>query len=371
MKALVKEYQKKLQIMGFKLTEKEREYKHIKRQADNPLQISAITEEKKRKILENTGIVINENKQQHREKYFSGLKPIKFFRGLVQEIVNDSSTAIYNHLETQFFNDFIKSVALYSAVIEAQDIPEIYAMKYGQLNDNGKRVFIGSSSCMQGKPKSWFEVYEDTINLRMICLVDKDKNIYARALLWQDVEQDIFYLDRIYTAEVFNSSDSIKAVYQAQVYKHAKRLTGAKQLNCYSLSHFKHELTTEEKGEAITTPPTAMIIQLENCYDNYSYFPYADTFQGIEGNEWQIDGENADVLLNQTSGENGNDIMCTCDNCGARHEEEESYYSEVDDMTLCEECAIYCEDREEYICESEAVYNSHSGHYHHRADLDI
>ena len=63
MKALVKEYQKKLQIMGFKLTEKEREYKHIKRQADNPLQISAITEEKKRKILENTGIVINENKQ--------------------------------------------------------------------------------------------------------------------------------------------------------------------------------------------------------------------------------------------------------------------------------------------------------------------
>jgi len=367
MEALVKEYQKKLKIMGFKLTEKDREFKHIKRQADNPLQISAITEEKKRKILENTGIIIDENKKEHREKYFSGLKPLKFFRGLIQEITNNE---IYNHLETQFFNDFIKSVSLYSAVVEAQNIPEVYAMRFGQLNDNGRRVFIGSSSCMQGKPKDWFEVYADTINLRMICLVDKEKNIYARALLWQDVEQDIFYLDRIYTAEVFNSSDSIKAVYQAQVYKHAKKLTGAKQLNCYSLNHIKNELTTAELGEATQRTPT-MTIELKNSFDNYDYFPYADTFQGIEGDLWQTQGENADVLLDQTNGENGHNITCTCDNCGARHHEEDSYYSDVDGETLCEDCAVYCEEREEYINTDNAVYNSFTGNYSHRDDLDI
>ena len=379
MKQLINNYKKTLETLGFSL-EKKNPPLHYKRQKGNPLNISTIDNRKIVGILENTGIVIDPKNEEHRSKYFQGVKPLKFIESLLAKGVSYNES-LFRVIADSFAKDVVQGVPLKYNIYQADEIPNIYNMATDSVNDNGKRMFVGRGvSCMQDRPKYWFDVYKYTKGLRIATLEDEDGNIYARALLWADKHngnpkvKNTFYLDRIYIANSLSYNDGVKAVYQAQLYTALCNDILQPYVNCYSISHFRHLLDTSKEtrlGDSLSAPSdnfAPVLIEGKEALE-FDYFPYADTFQGIDGNEYTRDYDGCDIALNQTDGSNGNDSTCTCDNCGNRIEEDETLYSENDGLTYCDECAVYSDYEDDAILIDEAVEHRHTGQIMRRDNL--
>ena len=381
MKKTINDYKNIIKTLGFEPSKDQQISLHYQRQATNQMQISYITQKKIDQILEHTGVKISPTKKDHRQKYFTATKPAKFFDTLVHS--SKSEQYLVEALRTKFVQDFQSSVKLEVKLYDADTIPTFYNMRKDQVNDNGKMSFLSSRmSCMQGKPKSYFEVYAKTKGQRIAILEDNEGNMYGRALLWTDTHKqsaqdkegnnyfyDVqrHYLDRIYIADSLSGSDEVRAKYQHQVWDEVCTQLN-KTIHCYSSAHFSSLITQSGVG---TQPPedfNPQLIEGVSALD-FDYYPYADTFQGLDGIAWSTDSD-GEVGLTDTSGENANGERCVCDECGDRMHEEESAYSEADEETLCEDCRVWCDDRDEYINHSNAVENTYSGEFHHENDLN-
>tara|TARA_R110000744_G_scaffold352490_1_gene458597 strand:+ start:92 stop:1255 length:1164 start_codon:yes stop_codon:yes gene_type:complete len=386
MKKRINNYKNIIKTLGFEPSKDQQISLHYQRQATNQMQISYITEKKIHQILEHTGVLISPTKQDHRQKYFTATKPAKFFDTLVNP-KNIDDSLVYA-LRNKFVQDFQSSVKLSVKLYDADTIPTFYNMRKDQLNDNGKMSFLSSRmSCMQGKPKSYFEVYAKTKGQRIAILEDNEGNMYGRALLWTDTHKqsaqdkegnnyfyDVqrYYLDRIYIADSLSGSDEVRANYQYQMYNLVSNILHT-SIDCYSLCHFRDKLKEggHDSIKPSTTPKSDFCPQLIEGVSalDFDYYPYADTFQGLDGIAWSTDTD-GEVGLTDTSGENANGERCSCDECGDRMHEEDSAYSEADEETLCEECRVWCDDRDEYINQSNAIENTYSGEFHHENDLN-
>tara|TARA_R110000751_G_scaffold202428_1_gene307010 strand:+ start:789 stop:1913 length:1125 start_codon:yes stop_codon:yes gene_type:complete len=373
MKKTINNYKKIIKTLGFEPSKEQQISLHYQRQATNQMQISYITQKKMHGILENTGIIISPTKKDHREKYFIAIKPAKFFDTLVNpKNINDSLTYA---LRNKFVQEFQSSVNLSVKLYEADKIPTFYNMQKDQVNDNGKMSFISSRmSCMQGKPKNYFEVYAKTERQRIAILEDNEGNMYGRALLWADGSDN--YLDRIYIADSLSGSDEVRAKYQYQIWDEVCTKLN-KIITCYSSSHFGSLIKEKRCGSStlreivLSQPPedfSPKLVEGATALD-FEEYPYSDTFQGLDGQDWsrETDGE---VYLCNTDGTNANGENSFCEECGERMHEDETFYSEADEETLCEDCCTWCDERDEYINSNNAVYNNYSGNYHHDSDLD-
>ena len=373
MKKTINNYKNIIKTLGFEPSKDQQISLHYQRQETNQMQISYITQKKIDQILEHTGVVISPTKKDHRQKYFTATKPAKFFDTLVHS--SKSEQYLVEALRTKFVQQFQASVKLSVKLYEADTIPTFYNMQKDQVNDNGKMSFISSRmSCMQGRPKSYFEVYAKTEGQRIAILEDTDGNMYGRALLWQDSSNDLdskhhskHYLDRIYIADSLSGSDEVRAKYQHQMWDEVCTQLN-KTIHCYSSAHFGSLIKQSGVG---TQPPEEFNPKLIEGVQalGFDHYPYSDTFQGLDGQEWstETDGE---VYLCNTDGENANGNNTCCEQCGDRMHEDDSIYSEVDEETLCEDCCTWCEDRDDHINSENAVYNNYSGNYHHESDLD-
>ena len=378
MKALLKKYKQTLKNLGFTLEKDQPKY--AERQETNPLQISSIKDKKIIGVLENTGVVINPKNKEHREKYFSGVKPYKFLAEVVQNTKEFNGT-LFEAIATNFVEEFTKSVKLLVKIYTADKIVELYNMKTQQLNDNGRRSYITTGvSCMQGKPRNFFKVYEETEGLQIAILEDNDGNMYGRALLWADnIEpskrfnsnpktKNLYYLDRIYIADTLCGSDKIKRVYQAQMYRAVCKALQLEKINCHSLNHFCSELTDKE-ADAPTHPPRPFMPRLKRDGLEFEQFPYADTFLGIDGDEWHEDDNGAEVGLTNTDGENSNDARYTCDSCGDRVHEDDINHCDHDDEHLCDECSIWSDYEDSYINRDYAVTHRRTDDVFHQDNI--
>jgi len=369
---LINDYIKTLKTLGFNLVKQQP--KHIKRQESNPLQISSITQERKEKILENTGTKINPRNQEHRNKYFSGLKPYKFLVSLLDEKLSGDRFTLFEGISKNFIEDFAKSIDFVCNIYQAKQIPNIYAIVPNQLNDNGKRTFITTGvSCMQGKPKSFFEVYKKTKGLQLITLEDKAGNLYGRSLLWTAAAEDKrkHYLDRIYVADALSSNDKIRAVYQAQIYNFVCKILSVDCVPCFSATHIRDiKGVNVEEGSRV---PRDFRPILEGMAYDFEYFPYADTFQGLEcdtdNSIWYQDGNSCEVLLTNTDGSNANDERCSCDECGESVHEDDIYYVEQEGEHLCENCCTYSDYEGTYINNNYIVEHRHTGDIMHQDNI--
>ena len=221
-------------------------------------------------------------------------------------------------------------------------------------------------SCMQGKPKNYFSVYAKTFGLKMAVLEDDNGNMYGRALLWfADGEH---YLDRIYIADALSGSDEVRGVYQHQVWNEVCTKLN-KTINCYSAPHFKSLITQDGVGSQPLENFNPVLVADHTALD-FEYYPYADTFQGLNEDEWSKDDTSGEVYLCNTDGSNANDESCNCEECGDRIQEDDMMYSDYDDCYYCEDCSVWCEDHDTYILENDAVHNSHTGENHHENDLN-
>lgn len=382
MKKTINDYKKIIKTLGLEPNKEQQISLHYQRQETNQMQISYITEKKILGVLENTGVIISPTKREHRQKFFTGTKPHKFFDTLVD--ANKKDSHLVDALRSKFVKEFQSGVKLSVKLYQADKIPTFYNMQKDQLNDNGKMSFLsGQMSCMQGKPKQFFEVYAKTKGLRIAILEDKDGNMYGRALLWEETRQQSaqdregnnydytttrHYLDRIYIADSLSGSDEVRAKYQHQMWNEVCTQLN-KTIHCYSSAHFGSLITQSGVG---TTPPDNFNPKLIEGVDalEFEYYPYADTFQGLDGQDWSTDTD-GEVCLCNTDGTNTNAETFNCDECGDSMHEDDCHHSEVDQETLCDNCSCWCDERDDWINESNAIFNNYTDTTHHRDDLNI
>tara|TARA_R100001530_G_scaffold132390_1_gene104799 strand:+ start:754 stop:2061 length:1308 start_codon:yes stop_codon:yes gene_type:complete len=392
----------------------------------NPLKISYIKKSKIVGLIENAGIVITEPTTEQRNKYYSACTLRKFANNYF-----DTEGITAEQLE-QFNNIVAEATAAANLllpktfhILDAEHIPQIYNHKHSNTGScsqpaNNEPFNIGkieglhikekndiNASCMQGKPKQYFEIYKDintdASTLKMAILT-QGSEIVARSLIWIDKpEAEIdrrkkmkpheLYIDRIYTkTQEHRSETQTQLFYEVNNYFNINNKTennsdsnsnisSIKFANCFNWYDIKSKIQEYTKQDSklnknlnvdnnifCNSNPS---FDVEVNSDSYNYYPYADTFQHF--NTWSNmlsndESSDSDILrLNNVDGEASENTRC-CDDCGSDTHEDDGTY--IDDEFICNDCSIWCDDREESIRASDAVYNNCTSEYHHRDDLD-
>lgn len=377
----------------------------------NPLKISYIKKEKIIKLIEHANITITHPTPEQRDKYYNACTLRKFANNYF------NTNGICAEQLQQFNNIVTEATAAANLllpktfhILDAEHIPQIYNFKHDNSSNNepfniGKIEGLHikeksdiNKSCMQGKPKSYFKIYNDLntdANTLKIAILTQGSEIVARSLVWIDKpEADIdrrkkmsprdFYIDRIYTktqdhraetqTQLFNEIHKYFKIDIKTTDKNIKRTLCFRFANCFNWYDIRSKVEAEQNTTKELFCNSTPSFDVEVKRDSYNYYPYADTFHHFNTYQQTLSNDqeqSCDILrLDNVSGDASNSTR-ECEHCGHEHEEEESIYIETEDISVCEDCATYCDDREENILTDEAVYNNHSGTYHYRGDLDL
>ena len=404
---LLKDYAKIFENLGFKLNpDFKKEYLHIKRMKTNGTKISFIKADKIKGLEENIkGFKVKPNDQEQREKYFTAVKPVRFLDGL---LLCHSKPTLYREIADQFNKDFISTLKNKLVLYKGKDIGEQY------------NKFSDFSGCMGGCNKEYFDVYRDTENLQLATLKDEADTLLIRALLWNDKEQNTYWLDNSYEQRAINGDEEVRQEYQkkliVQVLKHLQTLNKDFKKDVFSEPIFfkfgcsfayklndevteqiekdfnitiynkvqrkkqtqrsdKVEIKEEETQRSKETLTLSPKIKDFNV-DDYEHFPYSDTFQSIGKTygKWHRDdnqGDDSFVCCRSTDGEDENHSGTNCECCDDRVTNEDYIrWSEIEGEMLCDECCTYIEERDDCCRGDNAIYNNYSGMYHYSNDLD-
>ena len=372
----------------------------------NPLKVSYIKKDKIKSLAKHAKIKLSISPTvEQRNKYYSACSLEKFANHIFnKENITAEQLKSFNEIVKQAKEKANLTLTKELKTFEASDIPEIYHINNGSDSQeyNGYHITENSginSSCMQGKPKKYFEIYTDVNEaqgVEMATLIQGNE-IVARALVWFDVPadkvgtdiiqpQDI-YIDRIYTKTQEHREET-----QAQLYfeilknykvetgltKEVSTPSGPKEKvilpNCFNAFNITAQISAKLNINKEIIFNSYCSFDVEVNQSIYSYYPYLDSLQYFNTDAQSLSGDEDDgshILKLESTGGDAIETHSVCENCGDAINRDDECYIETEDMRVCECCAIYCEERDEYILESDAVYNSHSGSYHYRNDLDI
>lgn len=369
----------------------------------NPLKISYIKKEKILKLIEHANTTITHPTTEQRNKYFNACTLRKFANNyFVTDGISAEQLQQFNNIVTEATAAANLLLPKTLHVLDAEHIPQIYNFKYNNSSNNepyniGKIEGLHikeksdiNSSCMQGKPLSYFEIYNDIntdASTLKIAILTQGSEIVARSLVWIDKpEADIdrrkktqpndIFIDRIYTKTQDHRAETQTQLFnQVHKYFNVNTITPDNDIKfapCFNWYDIRTKVIAEQNTNKDIFGNNSPYFDIEVNSDSYSYYPYADTFHHFNTYNQTLSNDessDSDILrLNNVSGEASENTRC-CDDCGSdTHEDEGSY---IDDDFICNDCSIWCDDREESIRESDAIYNNHSGQYHHRDDLDI
>jgi hypothetical protein len=355
------------------------DFKYIGVSQADPLKVSYIKQEKIQSLKEYTNVNIKGTAEQ-RKKYFTRTSINK----LLSKMFIDSETKILNisqDIDKQLRKDFILNDNLF---IE-NDLKRFYSQELENY------IFVPVGSCMDKKQKEYFEIYENFINVKtQIVGLKVGKVVIARAILWTKTDKETnakkYYLDRIYISKDFENSH--KSYLQTRLYNKIKRALKLNVLDCYSFSHIKEYTKSNILNPSNTKGNEIAINQLlknkqypsfkvqinQDTFHELEFYPYLDTFRWgeelTENYSFDMDEDNADIILDSTAGDYTEGGGSICDCCGERFHEDDLNYSEVEDEYLCENCSTYIEERGEVVREENAVRNNYTGEYHYNNDLD-
>ena len=372
----------------------------------NPLKVSYIKKDKIKSLKEhaNVNITLSPTPEQ-RNKYFNACSLEKFANHIFnKETISAEQLNDFNNIVKEAKEKANATLTKEIKTFNALEIPFIYNLKKDTENETYKGFYVGkhndlNASCMQGKPRKYFEIYTD-INesqaVEMATLIQGNE-IVARALVWLDVPADEIgkgviqprdiYIDRIYTKTQEHREETQAELY-FQILKKYKVETEATQEistpsgaikkiilpNCYNAFNIREKATARLNTTKEIILNSYCRFDVETNSNDYNYYPYCDTLTFFDTYNQRLTADEesgSDILkLDSTSGEATNAVRC-CDQCGNEMYEDDERYIETEEMSVCPECAIYCDERDEYILLDDAIYNSHSGTYHYRGDLDI
>ena len=380
--------QKAIDYLGIYATKSEKfaDFKFIGKSIDNPLQVSYISQKKIDSLLEYTETKILGTKEQ-RQKHFTSTTIFKLLQNMfINEA--DRTTTIASDIDKQLRKDFCKDADLFTE----DDVKGFYSQ------ENTNYIYNANGSCMNKKPISYFEIYDNFINTKaQVVGLKVGKSVVARAILWtktlihkKEVDQydkdnnkttfqvethreKQYFLDRIYISKEFQNSNQEEL--QNKLYNKIKRALKLRRLDCYSLTHIKRIHTTDKLNYFNSARYPNFSIQIkQETFQELENYPYMDTFRwGKETTNnicFDNDEDNTDYILEDTSGNYTEGGSCFCECCDTNIHEDDSIYSEIEEETLCEDCAVYIEERQEYCRTDNATYNNYSGNYHYQNDLD-
>jgi hypothetical protein len=368
----------------------------------NPLKVSYIKKDKIKSLKEHAKVNITLSPTpEQRNKYYNACSLEKFANHIfLKEDLTAEQLSDFNNIVKEAKEKANATLTKELKTFDAQQIPEIYNIKKDTDNETFNGLYVGkhndlNASCMQGKPKKWFEIYtdiEESQAVQMATLVQGNE-IVARALVWFDVPSDKvgtdviqprdIYIDRIYTKTQEHRAETQTQLF-FDILKQYKVETGATKKinadkkiilpNCYNAHNIREKVTARLNTTKEIKINSFCRFDVETNSDAYNYYPYCDTLTHFDTYNQRLTSDEesgSDILkLDRTDGESSTTLR-TCDHCGNEMHEEESIYILTEGYYVCEHCATYCEEREEYILTDDAVYNSHSGTYHYRHDLDI
>ena len=350
---------------------------HIGQAISNPLKVSYIKKEKVLGLLENIGFTLGKYPtRKDREKYFTATTIEKLLNELFNPTTEDHTQKI---LQVSSSIDKHLKQSIKTELFFEKDVSGFYSqeIKTYSYNRNG--------SCMAGKPRSYFELYdlinEDEQQVQIVGLKSGGL-VVARAVLWKD--NNTFYLDKIYIAD-FLQNASIEQL-QTELFLKVKRAYKLSNLNTFNrvhiIGHIKatHKKKLEKlKSDIKHAYPTFEIEVDQDNFNNIGHYPYADTFKYIcdtassDCFNISCDDDETKFILDCTDGDITNkENNQECMDCGCSYNEDEDmiYYSELEDDYVCNDCSIYIEERGESCSRDNATYNNYSGDYHYTNDLN-
>ena len=263
-----------------------------------------------------------------------------------------------------------------------KDVSAFYAQEEGY-----KYNVLKNGSCMEGKDKSYFEIYDKFINVNTFIVGLRNKNnVIARAILWRkesaDKNERKYFLDRIYICSQYDNS--IKIDLQSKLWAKTKRsfklnklcCSNAFQIKDYYKSLFSNDLVNKNLLFACKYSIPEFEIQItQDNFESLDNCPYIDTFRFFKytaNNLKSCEEGESEIQLDLTDGHyNENSNRLFCEHLQEYIDEDEACFSEVDGCHYHQDYVIWIDEREDYVFQDDAVYNSHSGHYHYHGDLDI
>ena len=374
----------------------------------NPLKVSYIKKDKIKSLAKHAKIKLSIcPTAEQRNKYYSACSLEKFANHIFnKENITAEQLKSFNEIVKQAKEKANLTLIKKLKTFEASEIPDIYNINNGSESQEYKGYYITensgiNSSCMQGKPKKYFQIYTDVNEAQAVemATLTQGNEIVARALVWFDVPADKvrkdviqpknIYIDRIYTKTQEHREETQTDLY-FQILKQYKVETETKEPtpsvsssstktqlilpNCYNAFNIREKITARMNTIKEIKLNNYILFDVETNSDSYNYYPYCDTLTHFDTYNQRLTSDEehgSDIIkLDNTSG-SYSDTYKSCENCGSEMYEDETCYIETEEMEVCQDCAIYCDEREEWILQSDAVYNSHSGTYHYRGDLDI
>lgn len=360
-------------------------FKHIGQAISDPLKVSYISQGKINGIKENTGVTIgNRPTDEQRNKYFTATTIEKLLKKLFVINTSDESKKMYDVVNN--IDDYLKQNLEYKYFIDT-DVSGFYSNE--PENYNG--------SCMAGKPESYFELYDyindhhtNNVKVKIVGFKTQDL-VLARGLLWcktynknticentgeilKTTTTKQYFLDRIYIHNKLQNSSFAKL--QFELYQTIRKYYKADELRAFNKTQIESYIlnkydNTEKFIFKCRNSYPSFAVNIEGYEEILSRYPYMDTFKYIDESEvLSIDDNDDSVkILDQTDGHYTESNNCCCDECGDAVHSDYSIYSEIDDQTLCEDCAVYIDDRDSYANRSNSYYNNYSGLYHHEDDI--
>lgn len=361
------------------LSPKAKDFLHIGQAVANPLKVSYIKREKINSLLEHADIEISKYPtRKQREKYFTLTSVEKLLKELFVINTQKENYKLTNVCES--IDEHLKQSIKSEFFIE-EDVAGFYSQELK------KYTYHRNGSCMSGKPKSFFKIYDlinenEKQNVKIVGL--KSNNlVIARALLFKK-ENSLnnkmeYFLDRIYVADFLQNSSYDKL--QLQLFLKVKKAYKLNNLDCYNRRQVQSEIKTNHSKLTIqkftfqceNTQPTFSLIMRTDKVKELSYYPYLDTFRYL-GDTGFLNCEDIDSILifEQTNGDVTDvDNNCICGQCETsfHDDDDDIQYSELEQDFVCNDCSAYIEERDDVCFESNATYNNYSGYYHYSEDL--
>lgn len=273
-------------------------------------------------------------------------KPVRILKKVLLDTFSDA--------EWEQFNNRLKSAVSNDCefkLVKGNDIKFWYNAE-NYLNFNGT---LGKS-CMRNVPSNYFDLYDNEY-CQMLILTKLNKLI-GRALVWTDPCSRESFLDRVYY-----NSEEIFSMFISYASEHGWNIREDNSVkddeeDVYFLS--ASSLYTKLGDFKIEIP-----VQIPR------YYPYVDSFKFLvkhsnnNGTLTNIYPENNDFyILTCTDGTAPQRDTLTCDCCGIPIPYSCNYYSSLQDINLCEDCAVWSDYHDSYV-----VYDDTSAVYHDESRL--
>lgn len=322
--------------------------------------VSYITEKKQNQLLEYNQ---KENKtftKEERKKFFYHTTIEKLVNKYFFDAVADNYKCqdIIEQLKKCLFD--LKKLDL--KIFEGNDIATIYSSECNA---------IGSMSCMQGKPREYFEIYKD-LPVKLYTILENG-TLYARCLVWQ-VSRSYWYKPKIYIDRIYTYAHNeplSNHIYKRMIEAIMKvnKIDTSETIHAYN---FRQINSDDLKGHSHC--PFNEVYFKSMSLTNFDSFPYMDTFQyGNDSDDLlSIDKEDSSThFFDCTSGSYSEVEQITCECCGVEISEDEQNYCEDTSETRCNDCARYSDVDGTHYAEENCTYiGGNVNSYVHNSDIE-